>query len=700
MEPGMLLKSRYKILEQLGKGGMGEVYLATDETLDTKVAVKANHNLSTHTSAQFIREARLLASLKHPNLPRVIDYFTENDSQYLVMDFIPGDDLKKIVEGKNEISFPLVLKWAIQLGNALSYLHTQNPPIYHRDIKPANIKLTPAGEVVLVDFGIAKTGEASQETQTGAWAFSPGFAPPEQVSGMRTGPYTDQFSLAATLYYLLVGKPPADSARRLMGEEEYVPLINLIPSIPPYFSTAMDKALSIKPEARFSSVADFIGALSNATPIPDPASAQKTVVAASRGIPPMVTPQTYPPVAATPVPQASKKSGSKVWLVFAIIAILGVLTGGYFVLKANGMIGGATQNAPVPTKTQQAVIVPTSTSTAEIVPTNTVEQPTPTETVTPTLEAPVFTKIGHGGKVAFISDFQGDGYQQIWLMDVGMDGNNNLVAKNLTQLTFSPDDKSYPSWSPDGTKLIYSGWSNDTSFNGTPYANDIWMLDVTDPSKQPVDLSQMPANDFFAAWSPNGKYIAFTNYLRDKNVPQLWIMNSDGSKPTLLSILGFSDLYSTWSANGDWLYYINQTGQLSVVQKIFQSNFLKKSTDRTVNDYLKFDPLTDAGRLGNVIEPNMSRDGSLLAYTNFFGTKRNIYTAVTTDHGNTVTKLTDTGMDYAPCWSPDGKWIIFTSERDGNTEIYIMDPSGGKITNLTNRASMDKEPSWQPVAIQ
>jgi len=194
IDPGFILKSRYKVLDLLGKGGMGEVYLAEDQSLANQVAVKVNHNLSPNASAQFIREARLLASLKHPNLPRVIDYFTENDSQYLVMDFIPGENLRTIVEQKTPLSTPLILQWAEQLGNALSYLHSQNPPIYHRDIKPANIKITPKGEVILVDFGIAKTGEASQETLSGAWGYTPGYAPPEQVSGLRTGPYSDQLA--------------------------------------------------------------------------------------------------------------------------------------------------------------------------------------------------------------------------------------------------------------------------------------------------------------------------------------------------------------------------------------------------------------------------------------------------------------------------------------------------------------------------
>ena len=276
LDVGTILKERYKILEQLGAGGMGEVYLAEDLTLDNKVAVKANHNLNANSAAQFIREARLLASLKQPNLPRVIDYFTQGDTQFLVMDYIPGENLHALVEAKTTFSIQQIVSWAEQLGSAVTYLHMQNPPIFHRDIKPTNIKLMPNGDVVLVDFGIAKVGDPSQETLSGAWAFTPGFAPPEQVSGLRTGPQSDQFSLAATLYYVFAGKPPADSARRLMGEEELKSLKSFVPNIPVHISDAIEKALSIKQDSRFTTVADFVAAIRTTTPIPDPASVQKT----------------------------------------------------------------------------------------------------------------------------------------------------------------------------------------------------------------------------------------------------------------------------------------------------------------------------------------------------------------------------------------------------------------------------------------
>jgi eukaryotic-like serine/threonine-protein kinase len=690
MEPGMLLKSRYKVLDQLGQGGMGEVYLATDETLDYKVAVKANHNLSTHASAQFIREARLLASLKHPNLPRVIDYFTENDSQYLVMDFIPGENLKVYIESNQEITFPVVLKWAAQLGNALIYLHTQNPPIYHRDIKPANIKLTPDGDVVLVDFGIAKTGDASQETQTGAWAFSPGFAPPEQVSGMRTGPYSDQFSLAATVYYLIARKPPADSARRMMGEEDLVPLIEVDPSLPDYFCNAINKALSIKPENRFSTIADFIGALTSPNPIPDPASAQKTVMGSVHPIPPSVTPPASQndPIT-TPRP---RKKVSALWTIIGIGVVLGVVTGGYLALKAMGFIGKVNQPIP-PTNTPETIIVPSITETLQIFPTGTPQTTTPTETITPTAEVQVITPIGRGGKVAFVSNRQADGYNQIWLMDVGIDGSGKPVANNPYQVTFSPDDKSGPSWSPDGTKLLYSGLSTGFSSNGTPFANDIWMLDITQENSEPVDISKLAGDDFNASWSPTGDLIAFTSYMRGDKIPQLYTIKPDGSHLNLLqdpdTKIVYSDSYSAWTPGGEFLLYVYSTGELHVLQMRDRYSLYEK--------FIKFDRTTNEGRLGNVAEPEVSADGSMIVYTRLINNKTNIYSAAFVDRGGTVMKLTDTDVDYAPCWSPDTKWILFTSNRDDNTEIYIMDIAGSNVTNLTNLPSNDKEPAWQPI---
>ena len=147
LEPNTLLNNRYRVLEQLGSGGMGAVYRAHDQNLDVEVAVKENFFVSDESSRQFQREAHLLFELRHPGLPRVIDHFVvEDQGQYLVMDYIQGDDANEVLE-RNEgpLDEELVVRWGMQILDALKYLHLREPPVIHRDIKPSNIKVTTSG---------------------------------------------------------------------------------------------------------------------------------------------------------------------------------------------------------------------------------------------------------------------------------------------------------------------------------------------------------------------------------------------------------------------------------------------------------------------------------------------------------------------------------------------------------------------------
>src|SRR5579883_648302 len=158
LAPDTLLHNRYRIKRQLGQGGMGAVYEATDAKLDCLVAVKQAFATSEdETRRAFIREAKLLANLSHPTLPRVTDYFAQDEALFLVMQYIAGEDLHAMMlRQKAPCRVADVLRWAEQLLDALDYLHTQQPPVIHRDIKPANIKLTSRNRVMLLDFGLAK----------------------------------------------------------------------------------------------------------------------------------------------------------------------------------------------------------------------------------------------------------------------------------------------------------------------------------------------------------------------------------------------------------------------------------------------------------------------------------------------------------------------------------------------------------------
>src|SRR5438270_80117 len=166
--PGTLLQNRYRVIRSLSKGGMGAVYLVKHVRLEKEFALKEAFfsNDSTLRRA-FEREAQLLANLDHPALPKVTDHFTDSDTQYLLMEYIPGEDLASQLRLR-AAPFPFVevLGWADQLLDALEYLHTHNPPIIHRDIKPQNLKLNPKGKIVLLDFGLAKGATTEMSHQS------------------------------------------------------------------------------------------------------------------------------------------------------------------------------------------------------------------------------------------------------------------------------------------------------------------------------------------------------------------------------------------------------------------------------------------------------------------------------------------------------------------------------------------------------
>ena len=258
IEPGNLLENRYRILRLLGQGGMSRVYLAEDTRLGTRVAVKENLQTTAEARAQFEREARLLASLTHPNLPGVNDYFVDARTglQYLVMDYVEGEDLDAMIKRAGPLPENTAVEWIVQILSAVEYLHAQNPPIIHRDIKPANIKITPEGKAVLVDFGIAKTYDPQLATRTGARAVTPGYAPPEQY-GMRTDQRSDIYALGATLYTMLTGRVPPEAPLRMSAVERVIPPQELGTRISQNVDTAVRRAMEVETTRRWQRVADL-----------------------------------------------------------------------------------------------------------------------------------------------------------------------------------------------------------------------------------------------------------------------------------------------------------------------------------------------------------------------------------------------------------------------------------------------------------
>ena len=270
-----MIQNRYLVVQPIGKGGMGEVYLAVDQRLGSAVALKRTFYTDDNTlAAAFEREARILARLRHPVLPKVIDHFVENGDQFLVMEHISGDDMSKRLEVANK-PFPLswVMFWADQLLDALSYLHSHEPPIIHRDIKPQNLKLTDENHIVLLDFGLSKdfdTKATSNPMNSASVAgYSPHFASMEQIRGTGTDARSDLYSLAATLYQLMTNAIPLDALSRadaLLGDKKdpITPLDELNPEITPEISEVIIRAVAVRQDDRFSTASEMQKALRRA----------------------------------------------------------------------------------------------------------------------------------------------------------------------------------------------------------------------------------------------------------------------------------------------------------------------------------------------------------------------------------------------------------------------------------------------------
>jgi len=672
LEIGSILNDRYRIDGQLGQGGMGAVYLAYDRTLQIQVAVKENLNTDPIAERQFRQEASLLASLRHRNLPRVTDHFILEGHQYLVMDYIEGENLEDHCR-RQPPTLDEVLSWANTICNALIYLHSRQPPVIHRDIKPANIKLQPDGNLMLVDFGIAKIFDTTQ-TATGARGLTPGFSPPEQYGGSHTDHRSDQYSLAASLYRMLTGERPADSIERMFNNKPLKSMHEMNPAIPTHVDNAVTIALSLKPDDRFPDMAHFRSAL--------------------LGTAPAVT--VHQPDAYKVAPQ--KKSRIP-WILFAGLGLFGVAALIGVLLLAMGIkkFGAAKEPSPTtpaitqaPKTTPIMMRSPTSTSTPTSTPNETaLPSPTPmiptiTPTVTPT-SLPTPLSIGGGGLIAFVSDRADGTLLQIWTM--------RPDGSDLRQLTYGPGNKTQPRWSPDGKRVVFV---SDVDGN-----KEIYIINAD--GSQIVNLTNDSNDDYDPAWSPDGSTLAFTStryigqtqiYLMDIICPSLSETCETG--PVRWISKGYADeSFPAWAPAGSFPSWMPSGQPIAVAISINNApNRLFFRSEESGKEPIWFDV---QDRIRSVFDIVWTPDGGFIIFSWRLSGKYEIYALPLEERGNNWVRLTNSLGNIEPAISPDGQWIVFTSTRDQDPEIYLMTISGADQVNLTNRLGRDQNPSWQPL---
>jgi eukaryotic-like serine/threonine-protein kinase len=680
--PGSILQDRYRIDGIIGKGGMGAVYKGYDNSLAIPVAIKENLNPLPQAVRQFKREAVMLASLRHPNLPRVTDHFIVGDLQYLIMDYIEGEDLKTILEREGAQPETRIAGWLHEIAGALSYLHQQSPPIVHRDVKPANIKITPDGKPVLVDFGIAKVAESGHLTTTGARSLTPGFAPPEQYGSGQTNARSDQYSLAATIFTLLTGQIPPDSIERTLGQAALTPPRELNPQISPWLERALLKAMALTPSDRFANIQEFLDAAEGRTPestVVLPPPEPKTIARAT------ADPTIQAPPVAAPAPHATPS----LWLVAAAVIgclVLVSLTIGAF--AARGMLFPA-QPSRTPPPANSVMAAPSEQPAATKNKLSPTQTPAPTaQPISTTQAGPAIlpTGVGGGRLLAFTSNRGADHRYQIYTMD-GATG-------EAKQITSGPFDAGRSAWSPDGKGLYYESQSKSNNGHWS-----IFYIDITQPNAAPKSITNNPADDAHPddthpAVSPFDGKLAFVS-TRNTGQQAIWWMNQDGSfdnvsaKHTGYSFRQPSEWDPAWSPNGSSLFLVlAATGPVRIFQwDLYSADPLGVTMNNYGQDY----------REG---EPAISPDSSQIAYTRSIksGGQSQICVAVLDPKKPAAceTPLAASDLSSSPDWSPDGLWLAYTARKDGNSEIYRMTISGASRTNLTNNPAEDKYPAWQP----
>lgn len=715
LEPGALLHKRYRIVEILGQGGMGSVYRAVDENLGMDVAVKENLYTSQEYARQFRLEAVILANLRHPNLPRVTDHFVIGDQgQYLIMDYIEGEDLRQRMERSGCVSEKEAILIGAAMCDALQYLHTRKPSIIHRDVKPGNVRITPDGHIYLVDFGLAKLVKGTQATTTGARAMTPGYSPPEQYGTARTDARTDVYSLGATLYAALTGIIPEDGLARAMDNVELTPLRKRNPDIPRKLANAIDKAMAVRPDERFQSAEEFKKALATSNIKTQRLEGEITIeppqgyeIDENGRLAQEMSPagDVLPSLPPSSRPRKRKDRGTRFWVIFSLFSLMilaallsiiifwSSLSHGFLTSKATPtsvpLLADATvaEKGPIPAANKKTA---TPKSVDALLPTNTLV-PTflPSITSTPTqTPGPTSTPLGGGyGQIAFAS--YRTGLPQIFVMDAN--------GGNLLQITKMIGGACQPDWSPDGLHMVFISPCLARQ-NDHPGAK-LYVINIDGGGL--TELPSLESGGFDPAWSPDGNRIAFTS--AQNNLAQIYVINLDNYVVTPLTTES-SDLrlpdwarQPAWSPDGKQIAYTGHNRLTNALQIWAMSDLGQEQTLLLNRDPAYWNS-----------QPKWSPDGRTILFSETKGPQALGWLMVLDYANRQNTEVVHLRMglfgDHGS-YSPDGAWVAYE-----NINIASMDTNNFHIVILKNEkgnppidlpggmsGSMDFDPAWRPV---
>jgi len=693
LETGRILQGRYRIVNLLGQGGFGAVYRAWDLNLKKLCAVKENFETHQQGQEQFENEATVLASLIHPNLPRVTDHFVlPGQGQYLVMDFVEGQDLNEVLSQREPIPIRQAVNWISQIASALDYLHTQKVPVIHRDIKPANIRVTAEGRLFLVDFGLVKRIRTQALTMPGARGVTPGFSPPEQYGHGGTDDRTDIYSLAATFYTLLTGVTPPESVHRY-GQKKLTPVHVQNPNVPYAVSAVIQKALSLDPVSRYQSVGGFKSALDAAMST----QVEPAIVAAPIGAETVISPFNEAVPTSHPLPQqrgekqasgriSSQLDASRKKRIFQIGIILSLIViGGISILflvlpplietifnktatpveAGSGIVDNPTLTAlpplgEIPSDTPSPVIETKTDPTADnivFIPTAT---PFPTETYTPS-PSPIEYDL------TFASDRNGEIH--VYVMDTQTGAYEEIITPSGYERAW------WPSFC--GDLLAVEAVDLNRSESREQW---IYLVSIDGETVENINPPDSVEKLGVPRCSPNGSFLTYSG-----KVSSIWRMfvSDFSSTSNIAAPDSIVSGYASWSA----------------VENVFIFQGITSEDYRNLIFQITGHPLDGQfHQIGSGGNPAISPNGNMMVFScESEGNDRVLCTSSINGDNKSILvkikreKIGDVNVQPSSTWSLDGQWIYFASAQDGDWDIYRIRPDGNGLENLTNHWGSSNE---------
>ena len=629
---GSVIQERYRVIQLLGSGGFGAVYLAEDLRLGRRVAIKEIGESRLSSAEQrvaaelFEREALMLAQLDHTGLTRIWDFFEDRGQAFLVMEYVPGVTLRELLRQLGgALPADFVVLCALQLCAVLAYLHSRRPSVIFRDLKPANIMAVvpveadpldllrlPHDELVfkLIDFGVARLFKPEQTGDT-LIIGTPGYAPPEQYGQSQTDVRSDIYSLGATLHHMLSGQAPVGMPLPSLQE--------VAPGVPSELARIVARATMLDPAERY----------------PDAASMRKDLLAlapstAVRHVPPAASlpqPVVEPPKprVTVPLPPTSAALRPREAPRLPLLLFAGVLIAAVVVALVFGIGRGGSS-----TKTVPPSVTVTTAATAEV----------QAEGEWLLADAP--------GRVAF-SQFNGTGYD---LFAATLDG-------APPQPLIAGGNDIAPAWSPDSKRLAI------THTAGAERGIFVGTLDA--PAAQRISPAGVAAR--YAAWSPTGRQLAFS-----AQIDGVWKLALADVESGQVRELGPQRLgWLSWR-NGA-LLYAAQPGA-DTAQDLFAlgSDAVPLNLTNTPDVEEDFpDRSPDGRRIAFVASPPGQANLS----------QRQIF-VIDADGGNRTPLTQMPGPHTNPVWSPDGRWIAFLSKAaGGDWQVWAMRADGSEPRQLT-----------------